>query len=194
MFLPSQFSRRSQFYYQLAQLTSAGIGLVPALEHIRKGPPSRSFREPITRLLNGLSQGYTLTDSLQQTGTWMPEFDVALLQAGEQSGRLDAVFGLLAAYSDDRARMARQIISDLMYPVFLFHFAVFILPFAALFTSGNWGVYLKQTFGILLPIYVIIAAVIFLTQSLHGEAWRSWVERVLKPIPILGTARYFLAL
>src|SRR5262245_17976225 len=190
MFLPGQFSRRSQFYYQLAQLTSAGVGLIPALEHIKKGLPARSYREPITRLLSHLVQGYTLTDSLQQTGTWMPQFDVALLQAGEQSGRLDAVFGLLASYYEDRARMAQQIISDLMYPVFLFHFAFFILPFAAFFASGNWVAYLKQTFGILLPIYAVIVVVIFLVQSRHGEAWRSWVERVLKPIPILGTARY----
>jgi len=194
MFLPGAFSRRSEFYYQLAQLTSAGLGLVAALEQLKERPPAGSYRQPIQQMLQRLSQGYTLTDSLQKTGTWMPDFDVALLQAGEQSGRLDLVFGLLASFYEDRARMAQQMISDLMYPLFLFHFAIFIFPFATFFTTGNWMVYLRQTVGVLVPIYAVAFALIYLAQSRHGEGWRSWVERVLRPIPVLGTARYYLAL
>jgi type II secretory pathway component PulF len=194
MFMPGGFSRRAEFYYQLAQLTSAGLGLVAALEQLKANPPARSFRRPVSLMLQQLAQGYTLTDSLQNTGSWVPEFDTALLQAGEQSGRLDLVFGLLASYYEDRARMARQIISDLMYPVFLFHFAIFILPFAQLFTTGNWAPYLRKTVGVLVPIYAVVVAVIYLAQSRHGETWRAWVERLIRPIPVLGTARYYLAL
>ena len=29
---PGQFTQRAEFYHQLAQLTSAGIGVLPALE------------------------------------------------------------------------------------------------------------------------------------------------------------------
>ena len=63
-------------------------------------------------------------------GHWLPAFDLALLQAGEHSGRLEACFRLLTDYYTDRARLARQMIGDLAYPAFLFHFAVFIFPFA----------------------------------------------------------------
>src|SRR5690348_7113588 len=127
---PGQFHRRSEFYQQLGQLIAAGVGITAALEHLRRNPPDRSYRQPLAALLEKVAQGYTLTESVGSLGSWLPEFDIALLRAGEQSGRLDATFRLLADYYADRARLARQMIGDLAYPAFLFHFAVFILPFA----------------------------------------------------------------
>ena len=145
-------------------------------------------------MLEQIAAGCTLTDSLHRTGHWLPAFDLALLQAGEHSGRLDACFRLLADYYTDRARLARQMIGDLAYPAFLLHFAIFIFPFATFFTSGNWALYLCQTVGVLLPLYAVVALLIFAAQSRHGEAWRSCFESLLHPIPVLGVARHYLAL
>src|SRR5262249_42520268 len=50
------------------------------------------------------------------------------------------------------------------------------------------------TFGILIPIYALVALMIYAAQSKHGERWRSLVESLLDPIPVLGTARHYLAL
>lgn len=191
---PAQFARRSEFYHQLAQLTAAGIGLTPALEQLRRNPPARSFREPIQRALDQIAKGFTFTESLQRAGQWLPAFDVALLQAGEHSGRLDACFRLLADYYNDRARIARQMIFDLMYPAFILHMAVFILPFSDFFMTGDWFTYLAKTFGVLIPIYTVVLLLIYAAQSKHGETWRAFVEAVLKPVPVLGTARRYLAL
>ncbi len=125
---------------------------------------------------------------------WLPAFDLALIEAGEHSGRLDACFRLLADYYNDRARIARQVIADLIYPVVLFHLAIFIFPFAQFFLSGNLPAYLAKTFGVLIPIYAVVALAIYATQSKHGENWRARIESLLRPIPILGTARHCLAL
>jgi type II secretory pathway component PulF len=194
IFTPGQLARRADFYHQLGQLTGAGLGLIRALEELKRHPPDRSYREPIGRLLARIAEGATLTDAVESCGHWLPAFDLALLQAGEQSGRLDACFRLLANYYTDRARIARQMIGDLAYPVFLLHFAVFIFPFAQFFTSGNWAVYLRQTLGMLIPLYAVVGLMIFAAQSRHSEAWRSCVEAVLRPIPVLGMARRYLAL
>jgi type II secretory pathway component PulF len=191
---PGQLSRRAGFYHQLGQLSGAGLGLIRALEELKRRPPDHSYREPIERLLDQIANGTTLTEGVQHCGHWLPAFDIALLQAGEQSGRLEAAFRLLADYYTDRARLARQMIGDLAYPVFLLHFAVFIFPFAQLFTSGNWAVYLRQTLGILIPLYGVVGLMIFAAQSRHGETWRAWVESFLHPIPVLGVARRYLAL
>src|SRR5882672_6146735 len=191
---PGQLATRSELYHQLNQLTSAGFGLLPALEQLKRNPPARSYREPIRKLLENLSSGFTFAESLERLGLWLPAFDVALLQAGEHSGRLDACFKLLADYYNDRARITRQMIADLAYPVALFHFAIFILPFAQFFMSGNWLKYLAQTMGVLIPIYAVVALVIYAAQSRHGEKWRSLIEKLLAPIPVLGTARRYLAL
>src|SRR5437588_3133323 len=152
MFMPGQLARRSDFYHQLAQLTSAGLGVIRALEEIERHPPARSYRLKIQRTLRELSQGFTLNEALRRVGQWLPEFDLALLQAGEQSGRLDASFKLLADYYADRARVARQIIADMAYPILLFHFAVFVFGVVALASSfvngksGDWIEYLLRTF------------------------------------------------
>jgi type IV pilus assembly protein PilC len=167
---------------------------VAALDQLQRNPPEHSYRRPIKRLLENVNQGYTFTESLRGVGGWLPEFDLALLQAGEQSGRLESCFGLLANYYDDRARLARQLISDLAYPTFLFHFAIFIFPFVKFFQTGNWALYLTQTVGVLLPIYAGVVLLIVATQSRHGERWRSLVETLLNPVPILGKARHYLAL
>src|ERR1043166_6779696 len=191
---PGQLARRAEFYHQVGQLTSAGLGLIRALEQLKRSPPARSYREPLEKVVKRLNDGYTLTEALRSVGPWFPAFDVALIQAGEQSGRLEQCFRLLADYYTDRARLARQMIADLAYPAFLFHFAIFIFPFARFFVSGDWRTYFTQTFGILLPIYAVVALIIYAAQSRHGEKWRSWFESVLDPIPVLGTARHYLAL
>src|ERR1044071_2023091 len=135
---PGQFTQRAEFYHQLKQLTDAGRGLVPALEQLGRNPPARSYREPIQKVLGGVAKGYTFTEALALAGQWLPEFDTTLIEAGEKSGRLDSCFGLLADFYADRSRMAKQVIADLAYPVFLFHFTVLIFAFVQFMWRGNW--------------------------------------------------------
>ncbi|HWW03413.1 MAG TPA: type II secretion system F family protein [Candidatus Acidoferrum sp.] len=191
---PGQLTQRAEFYHQLGQLTGAGIGLPAALQQLHRNPPNRSYRRPVGQLLEMLTDGYTFAESLQRLGSWVPAFDIALLHAGEHSGRLDACLKLLADYYTDRARIARQMIADLIYPVFLFHFGVLIFTFLKLIRTTGWIGPLAQMLGILLPIYALVLLIIYAAQSRHGERWRGRLEGLLRPMPVLGTARRYLAL
>jgi type II secretory pathway component PulF len=194
-FWPGQLTRRAQFYQQFAQLTSAGVRVIESLEMIRRGPPSLSYRRPLGHLLERLKQGCTLTESLRSLGRWLPVFDLALISAGEHSGRLDAVCRLLANYYEDKARLLRQMIADLMYPLFIFHFAIFLFPAINLFSGGgSWVGYLLKTFGVLIPIYLLVFLLVYAAQGRHGQGWRSFMEAMLRPVPVLGKARHFLSL
>src|SRR5260370_21611632 len=110
---------------------------------------------------------------MRRRGPWMPPFDLAPVQAGEHSGPLDAVFKLLAGYYDDRARLLRQMLADLAYPMFVFHFAVFLFPFISFFQTGNVPLYLMQTFGILIPLYLVVFFIIFSAQVRRCMQWGS---------------------
>jgi type II secretory pathway component PulF len=191
---PGQFRERAEFYHQLGQLTAAGLGLVAGLDQLQRNPPGSSYRQPIRQVRELLAGGCTFTESLRALGRWLPDFDIALLQAGEQSGRLDACFRLLGDYYNDRARIARQMIADLAYPVFLFHFAILIFAVVKWFQSADSVTLLVQTVGVLIPIYAVVGLMVYAAQSRHGEAWRSWMERLIHPVPVLGTARRHLAL
>jgi len=122
---PRQFTQRAELFHQLAQFTSAGIPIVQALEQNQTQSARRFIPRALQRLLDELVKGATLAESLQSLN-WLPAFDLALIGAGEQSGRLDICFRLLADYYNDRARVIKQVISQLIYPVGLIHLAALI--------------------------------------------------------------------
>lgn len=194
---PGQLYRRGDFYHQLGQLTAAGLGITNALEQICRHPPSYSFRKPLQLALNELAQGKTFSQSLRDAN-WLPDFDLTLIDAGERSGRLDTCFRSLADYYNQRAGIARQITSKLIYPAFLIHFAVFVFFIVLPFAFSQFNASLPALFArgalILSPFYIITALVIYANQSKHGEKWRAFMEVVLHPVPMLGAARRSLAL
>jgi type II secretory pathway component PulF len=194
VFTPTQLANRAALYQQLSSLNEAGIPLIQALELQLRKSPARSFRAPLQQIVERLNGGSTFAEAVQSTGNWIPAFDVALIQAGEKSGRLPNVFRQLAQHYEERAALARMVLAAVAYPAFLFHFAIFILPFPTFYISGKWAPYLGQTLGMLLPIYAVIAFVIYAAQGQHGEQWRATIEKITACIPVLGSARKALAL
>ena len=192
---PRQLERRAELYHQLSVLITAGLTIRQGLEQLKKNPPDRALRQKISDWLDNLAQGLTVTESVRRLGQWMPSFDLALIEAGEQSGRLDATFKLLALHYEERARMVKQAISDLMYPIFTFHVAVVLFPFIQLLQPGGsmTGFFLTIV-GVLIPLYAGVYFLIYACQGRRGEKWRAALERVFRLVPVLGTARQDLAL
>jgi type II secretory pathway component PulF len=190
---PGQLSQRGEFYHQVSTMLTAGLTLPQALEQTQRNSP-RTLRPQIKRLLRCLEEGCTFTEAVAQLGRWMPSFDAALLEAGETSGRLDQSFRLLSTYYSERARMARQTISDLLYPVFLVHFAALVFPFITWFASGDTVGFITTELLVLRPLWGGSLLLVWACQGRHGERWRSMIESVLNPVPMLGTARRYLAL
>jgi type II secretory pathway component PulF len=195
---PGQLAQRAEFYQQLASLIAAGVGLPQALEMVWKSPPSRAFKKPLAFILEQLKRGETFSDALFALGNSVfPAFDVALLKAGEQSGRLDASFRLLAEYYQERAGLARHVISQLAYPALILHFAILIFPpglITRLVWEGEIAPFVWSKIAVLLPLYALILLLIYLGQGQGGERWRSGIERLLRRVPVLGAARRSLAL
>src|SRR5688572_7864211 len=194
---PGQLASRSELFHQLAQVTASGIGLIGALQILQRNPPRASLRAPIGRLLQQLESGSTFGDSLEHSGQWLSSFDIALLQAGEKSGRLPDSFRLLSEYYAQRAQLARQVIGFSIYPLIVFHIAVFLFPigrFTDLVLKGAIVPFVFQKLCVLVPVYAIAAFLVYALQSTHGEGWRASVERVLASLPVLGTARRHLAI
>ena len=192
---PAQLAQRAGLYHQLSQLVAAGIGLPQAIRIQQRSPPSRSFREPLSRIMERLAQGSTFTEACVSAGNWLPEFDASLIEAGEKSGRLPECFKLLADHYTERASLLRQSISSLTYPAFLFHFAILIGPINEFFLpDGSVLSYLAKTLGIILPLYVVIGLLIYAAQGRHGERWRALIEQLLHRIPFCGSARRNLSI
>jgi general secretion pathway protein F len=194
---PRQLSRRAEFFHQFAQLISAGLPAMQALNHLRRRPPDRSFPPKIDLVLASIEQGATFTEAIRATGNWLPAFDLALIEAGERSGRLPAACQLLGRYYDERASMIRTQLALLVYPVFLFHFAFLIFPvdrLVAMILEGDLAGYGQQKLLFFAPIYVLAFLLLLAFQSSGKKRWREIIERILHPIPALGEGRRSLAL
>lgn len=191
---PRRLAQRGEFYYQLGQLTATGVGVTKAVELLANKPPSRSFKQPLQLLKRHLAEGDSFSDAIGRLGLWTPTFDIALIDAGERSGRMDAVFTLLANYYTDRATLVRRVMSDLAYPAFLFHFAIIVLPFVEFFKTGDLTSFLLQTLGVFVPVYAVAAGLIYGFQGRRSERFRSFLETILSPIPLVGAARKSLSL
>jgi type II secretory pathway component PulF len=194
---PRQLEQRAELYHQLGSLLSAGITLPQALEQLQRNPPSRDMRTPLSRLSDLLEQGQTFASSMHIVGNWTPAFDVALLQAGEQSGRLDVSFRLLADYYRERAAAIHELISRSLYSILLLHVAILVFPVSFL-QRLVWNLEIKaflfQKLVILLPLYTIVFLVLIACQGRQGEKWRAILEKISDRIPFIGQSRRQLAL
>ncbi|HVR35297.1 MAG TPA: type II secretion system F family protein, partial [Methylomirabilota bacterium] len=194
---PVFLQRQSEFYHQLASMTGAGIGLPRALDQLSKHTGGGGFRRSLALIIDRIERGNTFAGALQESGRDVPAFDLALLQAGEQSGRLDACFRLLSEYYRERAQLARQVMAGLAYPVLLVHFFLLIFPLGmlqGLVLRAEILPFLTQKLLVLGPIYGGVIVLLISGQGRWGERWRSLVETVLHRVPVLGRARRNIAL
>ena len=194
---PGQLASRSELFHQLSQVTASGIGLIGALQILQRNPPQLSMRAPIGRLLQQLESGSTFGDSLERSGQWLSSFDIALLQAGEKSGRLPNCFRVLADYYAQRAALARNVIAFTAYPLIVFHVAVLIFPISRLtdlVLKGAIVPFIFQKLCVLAPLYALAIFLGYALQSTRAESWRAAVEKFAAGVPILGKARRSLAI
>ena len=197
-FLPSQIDRRAELYFQFSQMTAAGIGIPQVVAQLKRKPPSSRDRNHLALVEKRLQDGATLSDALHASGSgWLLPFELALLKAAELSGRLPRSFMLLAEYYRERARLLRELISHVTYPVIVFHVAVLVFPTSVLtnwFLKNETTEFIAQKLGVLIPVYAAVAFMIYACQAGRAPVWRDMVDRILGWVPVLGTARRALAL
>jgi len=194
---PFQLARRAQFYYQLAQMTEAGLSLVQALRTVRNQTHVPSLRRGLDAVAIRIGEGDTFGTALARAADWLPPFDIALMAAGEKSGRLPSCFKKLASYYEERAKILRRTLWSLAYPVFLMHLAVLIFPVTALtglVLQGTVGSFILKKALLLAPFYIGVGVVAYLAQGTRGELVRASLDRVLDLVPVVGGARRCMAL
>lgn len=198
-----QLNRRAQLYHQLGAMIESGVPIMKALDMASRNPEVRSSKKTVSDLMQAMQSGLNFTDSMTRVHGWIPEFDAALLSVGEQAGRLDQSFKTLAGFYEARAKIIHDTIADLITTIATLHVFLLVFPLGYLQSFAR-GIFLSD-YALCVPfliqkalvfgsLYGIVLFLIFACQGNRGEGWRSIVESILRPIPILGTARKYLAL
>jgi type IV pilus assembly protein PilC len=194
---PGKLKQRAELYHQLGSMLSAGIPLPQAVDMAGMHLPNRASKNALLKIGQGLQEGQTFAQSMAGLSGWMTSFDLALLSAGEQSGRLDAIFKTLAGYYDSRARIIRDTISEMLQSIITIHVFLFLFPLSLLIqavTKGAFGTFVLQKLIVFGALYGSVIVVLYLCQGQRGENWRVILESISRRIPFLGKARQYLAL
>lgn len=194
---PAHLAARADFYHQIGTSVAAGLTLSRTLRILAQNPPARGIAHRAKRVADRLDSGATATEAFKSLGDWVPDFDLSLLQAGEETGRLDRSCQTLSQAYATRAALARQVLMGLVYPILVFHVAFVILPvhhLVALVHDGNVAAFLLRKAAFFGSIYAAVIALLWLVQRSQTGFTRSLLESATSIVPVLGRARRALAL
>lgn len=198
-----QLKRRAELYHQLGAMIRAGVPLLQALQMASNNASLRASQKTISALLGHMQNGLSFSDSLARVQGWMPEYDKALLSAGEQSGKLDAGFKQLANSYEMRAAIFQDVLKSFFKTFATIHVYLLIFPLSKLiaFVMGIIG----NNYYMCIPfivdkiiwfggMYGLIFLLIFACQGHRGETWRMVLESIGLVLPIYRFAQKYLAL
>ncbi|MDC0300252.1 type II secretion system F family protein, partial [Verrucomicrobia bacterium] len=91
-------AQQSEFYHQLGTMCEAGLSLPQSLETLDRSKGFRAYQQRLKGWREAIGRGETFAEAVSHSRGEVPDFDLALLHAGENSGRLDVCFRLLSKY------------------------------------------------------------------------------------------------
>lgn len=132
------------FFFNLDQLTRAGVPLLECLADLRDSMEEPIFREIIANLVESIHNGKKLSQAMAQHPNAFDRITVNLTGAGEDSGKLPDIFRHLTESLKWQDEMASQTKSMLMLPAFVglvvvistFFLMIYLVPQLVSFIKG----------------------------------------------------------
>jgi general secretion pathway protein F len=189
------------FLRQLALLVGAGLTLEAALQNL-SDDSGKALAPFATSLRSAISTGDTFADALARHGSIIEPAYVAMVRAGEASGKLDAVLRAIVADRTRRDLLSERINSAVRYPLFLVVSAVLILLFFLIYVVPQFEPVFKDLGGRLnagaafvlaasgwltanldLFLGLCLASVLGTWLALRQRAWRARILAALAALP-----------
>jgi len=115
------------FTKQLSLMIENGIPIIQALNLLKQQQRRQTFAEIIDSVQVAIEQGSTLSDALEPFPKVFDNLFVALVKAGETSGRLDIILRQLVVYIEKAAKLRSQVKSAMMYPIIIVVVAIAVV-------------------------------------------------------------------
>jgi len=104
------------FTRQLSMMIKAGLSIVKALEALKKQSGNQYFQEVIAGLIEKIEGGQPLSQALSRYHKVFSEIEIAVIKAGEQTGKLSEVLLTLAIQQEKDASLIGKIKGAMIYP------------------------------------------------------------------------------
>ena len=132
------------FARQFATLASSGMPMLQTLKTLQEQSEDQLLKEAIADIHDDVEAGSSLEQAMERHPKVFDRLMRAMVGSGEQSGRLDGALDRIAYHLEKMDALRRQVKSAMMYPSFIFAFAMlalvgivmFIIPtFVGVFTQ-----------------------------------------------------------
>lgn len=111
---------------QLASLLSAGITVVRSLDMLYQQCETKRSKRCVGAIYEEIQSGRSLSEAFRDQKDILPSIMVAMISAGEESGRLDEIMERLAVHFAKESKLKNKISSALVYPKILFFLTIAI--------------------------------------------------------------------
>ena len=95
------------------------------------------LKKEILKIQSEVTKGSSLSNSIERSGKF-PSLFTQMVKLGEKTGRLDTVLAELEIHYEKEARLQKEIISMLMYPLFILCVMVMLIGFSIVFLIPNF--------------------------------------------------------
>jgi len=205
------------FSMQLATMARSHLPLSAGVRNLAADMHRPRLKQALDQLHKDLENGHSLSGALEAQGNTFPPIFVSMLRCGEASGNLPAVLHLCSQHSRRMADLKQGIIGAMVYPAFLFIFAlvilgammVFVIPeFADIFMEFGGELppstrliikisSLPPLFWAALPLlgFTMIVALHLLSRThISAERFSNLQESFVEALPLLKTIHNKLTL
>jgi len=191
---------------QLSTLAGAGFPIVDALQALSDQVQSLNLQRIVIDLRDKVQEGSSLAKALGNFPKAIPRLYVNMVASGEASGTLDSVFENLADYLEAQVELRRKVQSSLFYPALMLVFCTLVVTgLLAFVVPSIVDIFIKQGATLPLPtaimlsiskiitnywpliIGVIVASIYSLKVYYRTEKGRSFFDRKILGLPILGS-------
>jgi type IV pilus assembly protein PilC len=132
------------FFFNLEQLSSAGVPLLESLADLRDTMNDPHFREIIANLVESIEGGKKLSQAMAQHPDAFDKIFVSLTHAGEESGRLPEVFQHITDSLKWQDEMSSHTKTIMIYPALVgtivvgitFFLMIYLVPQLVTFIKG----------------------------------------------------------
>ncbi len=173
------------FFFNLEQLTRAGVPLLESLADLRDTMTDMHFREIIANLVETIEGGQKLSQAMEQHPDAFDKIFISLVHAGEESGRLPEVFLHITDSLKWQDEMASHTKTVMLYPAFVGTVVIAITFFLMIYLVPQLVVFIKST-GQEIPIQTRL---LLATSAFFVDYWY-----VLAALPVVLPAAVRLAI
>jgi type II secretory pathway component PulF len=187
---------KATVFRELAKLLKADFHLDRSLDLLLNQKPKAPVAHWLREVKAQLGSGVGLTEAIRQTRSGsITALDLAMIGAGEQSGRLGQSFTLLARYYETLAGSVSQARSALLYPLLLVHLAIILPEIPAAIAGGEAAAAPGHILWRLALFWLVLVGLNWSWKKLSALAEQSpKVDRMLEALPLLGAMRGHWAL